>query len=144
MNERIAVVADHRTVKVYILEKDNPALRLAEEESVSDWTGRFADEVTDAAGRFPNAGGPGSSASTAERLGILEEQEKRSVRRIAATIGDVLQRRDPEEWSFIAGPDLNRAVLDQLPPAARKGLARTVTRNLIHSPSANILVELQD
>ena len=144
MNEPIAVVTDHRTLKVYILERDTPALRLAEEGSVSDWTGRFSDEVSDSAGGFRPAGAPGPSPSPAERYGMLEEQERRSVRRIAATIGDILQRRDPDEWSFIAGPDLHRAVLDQLPPAARKGLARTVARNLIHAPSANILVHLQD
>lgn len=143
MKEELAIVADHRKLKVYLLEAENPALRLMEEKTVSDWTGRFADDVTDMSGAFPSGEAPGQANSAGERHGIVEEEERRSIKVIAETINDVIQRRSPDHWALLAAPELNHAIVEKLSNEAKSRLSTSVKKNLVNAPSATILVHLK-
>lgn len=142
MNSKIAFVTDLRTLKIYSVEDESPTLRLADEATVGEWAGHFADEVTDQAGAFPSGSAPGRANSIAERHGILEEQEKRSIRNIASKITGTLREMKPARWSLVAAPEINGAILDQLPASATSNLEHNVEKNLVKASSSTILVNL--
>jgi len=105
--------------------------------------GRFSEKVTDQAGRFPMTGisGPPQTTqqSTYEALPALAETERRLMRLVAEEITAVLDREKAEQWYFAASPDIHESVLDELDPALRQRLGKSVHADLVKVPTEELM-----
>lgn len=136
MNAEFIFVADRGGLKIYLWDRTAPSpLRLVENVMIPEARGRFADEVTDQAGAFPNAGG---GQSVAERQGIGRENEARSLRQIAAKIREVLAQHRHSRWSLAAPAEINAALLEHLDPALLRDLIHNLRKDLVNAPAEEI------
>lgn len=92
---------------------------------------KLSDLVTDQAGAFPTDG-PGTAAY--ESMPLTEELKIRALRQIADKMDEILEREGASSWGFAAAPELNGAVLEQLPEERRDGLTLNLRLDLTNSP----------
>jgi hypothetical protein len=96
------------------------------------------------AGRFPGArgaqkGGPAQPGmSIDERLPMKEEADRRRAQQLAAEVEHFFAQRPGASWDFAAGPELHRAVLEQLSPPTRQRLRRAVPKDLVNQNPAEL------
>jgi len=116
-------------------------LDLVEAVAFPEAHGRYADKVTDMAGRFPvsERSGHASAMSTAESLRVGLETERRLEKLAAEQIETVLEREQPEWWNFAASSEIQKAILNQVAPELRERLVRTVPADLTKAPPAEVL-----
>ena len=129
------VVADRGSLKAYkVNETPNrgPSLQLVQAFNIMDAHGRMQDKVSDEAGAFPNAAGPGMMNSVAERQGIANETERRIHRELAEKIADTVKREAAEGWSFAAPSTIHSAITDLLPNDVRDRIVEHVTSDLVN------------
>lgn len=91
---------------------------------------KLSDQVTDKAGGFPAAESYGQGNSSAERLPLETELQMRAIRRIGQRTQELFDEYECSTWGLIASPEINRAILDQLPEPMRDKLVVNVKRNL--------------
>jgi len=144
MNTEFVFVADLGNLKIFSLyDAGSPRLRLVENMTIEEGRGRFADEVTDQAGAFPNMGSDGQANSIAERHGIELENTDRAIRRIAAKVRDFVEQSQPKRWSLAAPPEINSAILGKIAPECLRSLGRNVKKDLINVPVEELLGHLE-
>jgi hypothetical protein len=142
MKAHFLVLADRGQLKAYQLAApagETPTPRLVASHRIEPARGRFDEKVTDQAGAFPSGHAAGASTSSSENLTLEAENERRSVREIGGHIGRILSAQKPPNWAFAAPAEINRAILDEVPRDWRANLAMNVTRDLIHTPDAELL-----
>jgi hypothetical protein len=137
----LVVVADRGSLKAYkVNETPNrgPSLQLVQAFNIMDAHGRFQDKMTDQAGAFPDAAGPGSMNSIAERQGIGNETDRRIHRELADYIADVVKREGVEGWSFAAPSTIHSAIMDLLPNEVRDRVVEHVNSDLVNIEPAKL------
>jgi hypothetical protein len=142
MKTNFLVLADRGQLKAYQLAAppgQSRTPRLVANYRIEPARGRFDEKVTDQAGAFPSGHAAGASTSSAERLTLEAENEKRSLREIGGHIGKILASQHPDSWAFAAPPEINRAILDEIPQDWKNSLALNVPRDLIHTPDAELM-----
>ena len=142
MAEKYFAIVDHRHVRIYREEtapgQMTPRLAVAYAVDLVDGRGNYWASDTDQAGRFPGSKGRPAGMSIDERLPMQEERERRIADQIALTIGTFFGGRAEATWHFAAGPMLHNAVLEQLSPAVRERLDRSVQKELANVPPTEI------
>jgi hypothetical protein len=101
------------------------------------------ETLTDKMGSFPNGGTNGQGNSAAERLQLANEHELRSCRKVADRIVELVETHQPARWGFAAPSEINRTILDELPPAIRERLHRNLPLDLTKVPAKEILERFQ-
>ena len=116
-------------------------LELLEELNFMEAHGRYADKVSDLAGRFPvTVGpGPGTQMSSAETLGADLENQRRLTKLVAEKIEEILLREKPEYWRFAATAEIQPAILEEINPELRERLVRTAQADLTKVPATEVL-----
>lgn len=92
---------------------------------------------TDQAGRFTARGGP-MGGSSAERLPMQAEHERRLATELAGHVTRFLGEHAGASWDYAAGPALHHAVLERLPPPVRARLNRALAKELVHQSPAEL------
>lgn len=137
----LVVVADRGSLKAYkVKETPNrgPSLQLIQAFNIMDAHGRMQDKVTDEAGAFPNAAGPGTMNSVAERQGIANETERRIHRELADKIAETVKRQSVEGWSFAAPAMIHSAITELLPNDVRDRIVEHVNSDLVNTEPAKL------
>ena len=146
MKTELLIVADRAHMKVYTVEKPGGRARmphLVEDFIVDEVHDRYADQYTDQAGSFPNAGTLGQGNSIAERMSLEAENETRFFRKLATHLEEVVRTHQPERWSFAAPSEINGAILDGVPSDCRKTLVQNVPKDLVNQPVTGLLAHFQ-
>ncbi|HEY5894059.1 MAG TPA: host attachment protein [Chthoniobacterales bacterium] len=141
MTASFLIVADRGCLKAFSIERTptrGRVPRLVETFQVPEARERYQDKVTDQAGAFPT-GGPGQGTATGERLSFDAEVSLRAFRLLADRITSLLRRHQPERWSFAAPSEINGAILDEVVPELRTRIDRNVPRDLVKTPTAELL-----
>jgi hypothetical protein len=151
MSPHYFVVADRGHLRVFAERsapgQSQPAL---DQLSAMDFPGgkeSYTDRDTDMAGRFQGSktqgAAPGSPTartgmSIDERLPMKREAEKRRVEEIAKAIDAFFQPRSNAQWDLAAAPELNQAIVENLSPAVRGRLRRTLPKDLVNQSMENV------
>jgi len=137
----LIIVTDRGSFKAYRVQETptrGPSLQLVQAFETTEAHARFQDRHTDQAGAFPNAAGPGQMNSTAERMGIENETDRRLIRQLADSITDVVQKEARDGWSLAAPASIHGAVVDQLKPEIRDRIVEHVKSDLVRIEAAKL------
>ena len=129
---KLIVVTDRGSLKAYkVSETPNrgAALTMVQSFETTDAHGRFQDKLTDQAGRF--ASGEGGGGATAERQGIVSENDRRIIRQLADNIAELVQREGMDGWSFAAPASIHSAIFEKLPQDICACLVEHVKSDLV-------------
>lgn len=138
-NPELVFVVDHGAIKLYRLERSGGAvLRLGAEWTIPAGRGRYADEFTDQAGRFPDVGSGGNGNSAGERLNFEAERRERSVRLVATTITERLNGHTGN-WHLAVPAAMKASLMKKLAPELRENLKSCVDSDLVKVPPGELL-----
>lgn len=145
MNEHYIVTLDAGRLRIYeermapgqfaiglhqVEALDFPFGRRSANERDTDQAGRFSSSKQQSAGSGGPSGRQGMSVD--ERLPMYREEARRRARDLAQEIEHFFSQRPNATWDFAAGPELNGAVLEQIAPAVRQRVKRTVAKDLVN------------
>jgi hypothetical protein len=137
------VLADLGRVKAYRVHYDmmntKPQIELVYDCEFLEAHGRFADRVTDMAGRFPLSGTP--SASNGENHNLRGETERRLIRLVAGKINDLAEGH--RYWGLAAAEEINGRIVEHLRPDTRAKLFRNVAADLVKKPKQQVMEYFQ-
>lgn len=145
MSEHYIVTADAGHLRIYEERiapgQFTPGLRQVEAMDFPFGRRSASERETDQAGRFGSSHQPGAGSgnpsgrqgmSIDERLPMHREEARRRARDLAQEIEHFFAQRPNATWDFAAGPDLNGAVLEQISPAVRLRIKRSVAKDLVN------------
>lgn len=137
----LVIVADRGNLKAYKVNETptrGPSLQLVQAFNIMDAHGRFQDKVTDQAGAFPNAAGPGQMNSIAEQQGIQTETDRRIHKELAERIAQIVKNDSTAGWSFAAPSTIHSAITDLLPRDVRDRIVEHVQADLVNIEPAKL------
>jgi hypothetical protein len=155
MSEHFIVAIDQGHLRIYA-ERRTPeqfTSGLEQVEAMDFPLGKKAYTASDTsmAGRFQSSkhqsrapGAPAgieggrSGMSVDERLPMKNETDRRRADQLAQEIEHFFTQRPEVTWDFAAGPELHRAVLEQLSPSVRQRLRRAVSKDLVNQPTSTL------
>jgi hypothetical protein len=148
---KLVVLTDLGTFKAFALDKSplnsTPRLQPVDKAEFEEGDDRIGRRVSDQAGQFTK-NAPAFTAikdqSNGERHNMWLENEKRSVKKIAQRISDLLSDGKFESCYLAASSEINKSILDQLPPNARAKIEKNVQRDLVNTPREQILQQFQN
>jgi hypothetical protein len=137
----LVIVADRGNLKAYKVSDTptrGPSLQLIQAFTITDAHGRLQDKVSDRAGAFPDASGPGQMNSIAERQGIETETDRRIYRELAERIAAVVKKDGAAGWSFAAPSTIHAAIAELLPRDVRDRVIEHVQADLVNTEPAKL------
>jgi hypothetical protein len=147
---KLVVVADLGTFKAFRLEQDrtnsNPRLKVVDTYENAQGDHRISRGLSDQAGQFKTGGQPSTGntdSGTGERHNICLENDRRSVKRIAEKMSELLADGEFESCYFAASNEINREIVEHLSPEARKKIEKNLTCNLVNTPSEQVLQQFK-
>jgi Protein required for attachment to host cells len=141
----LVIVTDRGSLKAYRVTETptrGPSLQLVQAFNITDAHGRFADKLSDLAGRFPVTDGAGphrGAGSIAERTQLATEMDRRIHKELADQIAKIVSQNEKEGWSFAAPAEIHTAIVDLLPPAARQRIVEHVKSDLVKVEAARLI-----
>ncbi len=149
LNNLLLVVADRGGLKAFRVEPNPaprpPRLRPVQALDLTISHGRYADKVTDQAGRF----GAGSAVGTPGAGGVAEhttielENSRRAIKQVADQITAVV-KQEKAEGLLLAAPSLmNAALLEELPAELRDRVVENVSADLLRLDTAKLASHFQ-
>jgi hypothetical protein len=141
----LVIVTDRGSLKAYRVTETptrGPSLQLVQAFNITDAHGRFADKLSDLAGRFPVTDGAGphrGAGSIAERTQLATEMDRRIHKELADQIAKIVSQNGKEGWSFAAPAEIHTAIVDLLPPAARQRIVEHVKSDLVKVEAARLI-----
>ena len=142
MNAKLLIAADLGLLKAYTLDstlEGSPHLEVVEVVALALAHHRLVDEVTDRAGRRANPSNRCWAAPLADDHHIQLETRRRLVKELAGHI-QRLARNHPERGLLLAAEkEINRAILEALPAAARRRIETNLARNLVKAEKADLV-----
>lgn len=152
MSDHYIIIADHGHLRIFAQrqspEQMTPGLTEVQAMDFPHGVRSYVEGDTDIAGRFQGSKqqGRGPGAPTArtgmsidERLPMQREEDRRRVRDVAVRIDTFLQNSPDATWDFAAGPSVHNAVLEELSPQAKSRLRRSISKDLVHQPVAELI-----
>jgi hypothetical protein len=141
--KRIIIVVDLGHFKAYRVSKEllesTKITLIASYDSV-EGHGKLGDKLSDKAGRFRRAEGKKKAATGyGEPHNLKTENEKRLVKLIAKDIGSLIAREHCEKWDLAATSRINRLIIDNLKPAIKAKLHKSITVDLTKIDKSEIL-----
>lgn len=152
MKNHYIVLADHARLRIFtdraepsqttpaleeVFAMDFPAGHAGYTDNESDMAGRFQSSKHQQAG--PGAPGARTGMSIDERLPLRREHERRNLDEVAREIDIFLKLRPEAGWDFAAGPGSHKALLERLSPPVRGRLRRSLAKDLVNQPLAELL-----
>lgn len=135
----IVIVADRGRLVAYRLdESDHP--RVVETEEFAEGNRKLSELVTDQAGAFPVPGGV--ATASAERMPLVAELEMRCFRKISDAIHRILGEEKVSRWALVAPSEIHNAIVDFLAAEDRESLSLQLKRDLVNSPSKDVVEAL--
>lgn len=155
MSEHYIVTLDQGHLRIYAerksLEQFTPGLEQVEAMDFPAGKESYTDRDTDMAGRFqsskhqgPAPGAPGGNGvgrtgmSIDERLPMKNESDRRRAQQLAMEVEHFLTQHPNATWDFAAGPELHRAILEQLSAKSRQRLRRALPKDLVNQPPNDV------
>lgn len=149
LNNLLLVVADRGGLKAFRVEPNPtpraPRLRQVQNLDLTISHGRYADKVTDQAGRFgvnAAAGAPGAGGA-AEHTTIELENSRRAIKQVAEQIVAVVKQEKTEGLLLAAPALMNTALIEELPPDLRNRLVENVSADLRRTDVAKLVSHFQ-
>ncbi|MDA8077351.1 MAG: host attachment protein [Nitrospiraceae bacterium] len=140
---KIIIVADLGHFKAYRVVKnplESPRVELIENYDSIEAHGRFAEKVTDTAGRFGMAGGrKGAAKGYGEPHHMELEMQKKVVKLIAGDINAIIAREGYPRWYLAAEKRIHSQVLENLNPEVKTKLVKKITSDLTKTKAPDIL-----
>lgn len=159
MSEHYFVSADQAHLRIY-RQRQDPGQREADLDQVqamdfpmgrnnytdreASMAGRFASSKHQAAAPGAPGNGPGASGvgrtgmGIDERLPMQREEERRRNRNIAEEIEVFFAGRPDATWDIAVPAGIQHAVVDQLSERVRRRLRRTIPKDLVNQPAADV------
>ena len=142
MKNTLVVVADLGCFKAYKVENNQinrtARLELIEQFDNPEAHGRLVDKVSDQSGRFPR-GTAGGAMSDGERHNISLEMRKRFVRQLAQRFNNLARNREIERCLCAVSKEINHLLAEELEPAVRAKIEKTVPADFTKLDRAEIL-----
>ena len=131
----LLIVADRGGLRAYrIGENPNraPGLHLIDTYEAQDAHGRFADKLTDQAGRFKASGVPNQQTGGSAAHDTLDmENDRRACKAVAGRISELVHQEKPEGWLLAVPARISKLVEEGLAPEARQHLTEVVHADLL-------------
>ncbi len=147
---KLVVLADLGTFKAFRLEQhrgsSSPRLKVVDTYENDQGDHRISRGLTDQAGQFKTGGQPSTATNdsgTGERHNICLENDRRSVKRIAEKMSELLADGEFETCYFAASNEINREIVEHLSPEARKKIEKNLTCNLVNAPNEQVLQQFK-
>ncbi len=137
----LLIVADRGNVKAYSVQKSPThglTASLADQVQFNEPHQRAADQLTDQAGAFPNAGTNGQGNSLAERGTLEIENDSRLFHRIGRTISEMVAKHEAVSWSLAAPAEINAQILKNVSPKLQGTLQRNLKHDYVKTPVRDI------
>ena len=146
MKRTMIVVADLGTFKTFSLEEDSatrsPRLQPIAAEDFPDAFAKRSNTLTVMEGRSaksPSNSRTNATASDGEQHNMHLEKRRRSIKKMAANI-DQLLAREKDARCFIAAPkDVLQPLLDELPAGVRQRIDRTLPLDLTRTDKSELM-----
>ena len=141
-NNTLLIVADRGGLKAFRVEERSngkPGLHQIDSDYEPDAHGRYADKVTDRAGRFKGSGLGQGQGGSADHSKTDMENDRRAVKAIAGRINELVEKEKPAGWRLAIPAQVARLLEDHLKPEVRKHLTETVHADLLRAEAADIL-----
>ena len=129
MKDKLIIVVDLGLVRAYrvdLTEQRTPRLQQLEQLVLDEAHSRLKDRVSDLAGRQGTRAQNSSSAPKADDHNLKLEAKRRLIRQIAARITDLIQQNAKNGCWLAAPKEINLQILNELPPATRERIQKTV------------------
>ncbi len=149
LNNLLLVVADRGGLKAFRVEPNPtpraPRLRPVQALDLTISHGRFADKVTDQAGRFGagSANGTPGAGGVAEHTTIDLENSRRAVKQVAEQIAAVVKQEQTEGLLLAAPASMNAALVEELPTELRNRIVENVSADLLRLDTAKLASHFQ-
>lgn len=142
MGQKLVVLADLGELKAYRFTRDLtqpfPKLELMADMEFTEAHGRFIDKYTDEAGRFP-VYGQGGPMAIGEQHNLELERERRLIKILAEAVGEIVNREQPEYWSFAAPKEINERVVEQIDPLVKAKMVRNLPLDLVKAEKSELM-----
>ncbi len=140
---KIIIVADLGHFRAYRIVKnplESPRMELIESYDSIEAHGRFAEKLTDTAGRFGMGGGRhGAAKGYGEPHNMEMEMQKKVVKLIAGDINAIIAQEGYPGWYLAAEKKIHGQVLDSLNPDVKAKLIKNITSNLTKTKAPELL-----
>jgi hypothetical protein len=139
---KIVVVADLGHFNAYTLSKTPQGtgkLDLIESFDSLEAHGKYADKVTDQAGKFGSASGKSWAKGYGEQHNIDTENEKRTIKNIARTINKIIRGEKCDGWHLAAEKAINGQIVESLDQEVKAKLEKNIAANLTKADKSEIV-----
>lgn len=140
---RIIITVDLGHFKAYRISK-NPQesfrTELIDSYDIIEGQSRMGEKLSDGAGRFGMGGGKnGAAKGYGEPHNIELESEKKLTLQLAKDINSLIAKEDCDSWFLAAGNTILNQIKENLEPAVRARLNKSIPANLTKTPKSEIL-----
>jgi Protein required for attachment to host cells len=142
MKDKLIIVVDLGLVKAYRVDltpQRTPRLQQLEQLVLDEAHSRLKDRVSDLAGRQGTRTQKSSSAPKANDQNLKLEAKRRLIRQIAGRITDLIQQNAKNGCWLAAPKEINLQILNELSPAARERIQKTVPCDFTKLTPAEVL-----
>jgi hypothetical protein len=142
MKNKLVIVTDLGLLKAYRVDvtlKNTPRLEPMKELVFEEAHRRFAETVTDMAGRHVGPSHPGWGAPMTDDHNLRLETERRLIKRIARHIEELVHHNGQAGVWLAAHKEINHPILDELAGACRARIEKNLTCDLIKANEKELL-----
>ena len=129
MKDKLIIVVDLGLVRAYRIDvtpQKTRRLEQVQEIVLEEAHVRLKDRVTDLAGRHRGSTQKSRSAPMADDHNLKLEEKRRLIRKIAGRITDLIEQNAKNGCWLAAPKEINVQILNELPPAVRKRVQKSV------------------
>jgi hypothetical protein len=141
----IIVTVDLGAMNAFEIIKDplkiaSDKLETLKSQVITEPRAKASEKFSDTAGRFYQGGGTGgTTAGFGEPHNVELESEKRTIKRIAEDINQLIREKDCDKWFLAADRSINNQIIEQLNPDVKAKLKKNVAANLTKTPKSEIM-----
>ena len=142
MKDKLIIVVDLGLVRAYRIEltpQRTPRLQQLQQVVLDEAHTRLKDRVTDFAGRHGSPTQKSRSAPKADDQNLKLESKRRLIRQIAVRITEIIQQNAKNGCWLAAPKEINLQILNELPPAIRERIQKTVPCDFTKLSPAEVL-----
>lgn len=141
--KKIVIIADLGHFKAYkLIEGPQASPRLEQISGIDNINAheKMSEKVSDGAGMFSGGGGnKGTVQGYGEPHQIGTEEERRSIKRIAQAISELIKAESCEHWYLAASKAINKHIVEALDPDIKALLVKNIASDLTTIPNSELL-----
>ena len=138
MSIKLIIVTDLQRFKLFALKEDpmgRESVELVQSIDSLETHERLRDKVSDRKGNFQGVGASGSG----ENHNLVEEEEHRRIKEIAAQISRSLQEYRHDSWYFAAPKAINNQIVELIDPAIKSTMTINLHADVTKIPDDQLL-----